>query len=157
MDMKQRMIYLRYTSFFALFCVYGVMVLGSYVSAAGLGLSCLDWPTCRGSFIPSEEIIFEWVHRLFALIAGVSVITTCILAWKTDAKGTMIRLTSTLASVFVITQIVLGVIVINSMLFPLLVSIHLAVGVLLFANTLLTAVYANRIYNIIKQETERKV
>ncbi len=157
MDMNHRIIYLRYTSFFALFCVYGVMVLGSYVSAAGLGLSCLDWPTCRGSFIPSEEIIVEWVHRLFALMAGVSVITTCILVWNTDAKGTMIRVTSIFAVVLVIIQIALGVIVINSMLFPVLVSIHLAVGVLLFANTLLTALYANRIYKIIKQETERKV
>ncbi len=147
--------YLRYTSFFALFAVYGVMVLGSYVSAAGLGLSCLDWPTCRDSLMPSEEIIAEWVHRLFAFMAGVSVITMSILAWRIDARGTMIRVTATLAAVFVITQIILGVIVINSMLLPVLVTIHLAIGVLLFANTLLTALSANRIYK--QREREQKI
>ena len=135
---------LRYTSFFALFSVYGVMVLGSYVSAAGLGLSCIDWPTCRGSLLPSEEIMAEWVHRLFALMAGISVVTTAALSWR--VRNSRLRLTATLAAVFVITQIVLGVIVIDSRLHPLLVSIHLAIGTLLFASTLLTALAANRLY-----------
>lgn len=147
--------YLRYTSFFALFAVYGVMVLGSYVSAAGLGLSCLDWPTCRGSLMPSEKIIAEWVHRLFAFMAGVSVITISILAWRIDARGTMIKVTATLAAVFVMIQIILGVIVINSMLLPVLVTTHLAIGILLFANTLLTALFANRIYK--QQEREQRI
>ncbi|MEM1942143.1 MAG: hypothetical protein QW248_04705, partial [Candidatus Nitrosocaldus sp.] len=53
---------------------------------------------------------------------------------------------ATLAAVFVITQIVLGIIVIDSRLHPLIVSIHLAIGVLLFASTLLTALAANRLY-----------
>ncbi len=146
------MIILRYLSFFSLFSVYGVMVLGSYVSAAGLGLSCMDWPTCRGNLLPNEEIMAEWIHRLFALMAGVSVITTCALVWRRDTKGSMIRLTSTLASVFVVTQIILGIIVINSFLYPVLVATHLGIGVLLFANVLLTAIYANRIY---KQERSK--
>lgn len=135
---------LRYISFFALASVYGVMVIGSYVSAAGLGLSCIDWPTCRGSFLPSEEIIAEWVHRLFALMAGVSVITMAALSWR--IRNSRLRLTATLAAIFVITQIVLGVIVIDNRLHPLLVSIHLGVGTLLFACTLLTATAVNRIY-----------
>ncbi|MEM2649808.1 MAG: COX15/CtaA family protein [Candidatus Nitrosocaldus sp.] len=135
---------LAYTSFFALASVYGVMVLGSYVSAAGLGLSCIDWPTCRGSFLPSEEIMAEWVHRLFALMAGISVVTMAALSWR--VRNTRLRLTATLAAVFVITQIVLGIIVIDSRLHPLIVSIHLAIGVLLFASTLLTALAANRLY-----------
>lgn len=135
---------LRYTSFFALVSVYGVMVLGSYVSAAGLGLSCVDWPTCRGTFLPSEEIMAEWVHRLFALMAGVSVITMAALSWR--VRNSRLRLTATLAAVFVVTQIVLGIIVIDSRLHPLVVSIHLAIGTLLFACTLLSALTANRIY-----------
>ncbi|MEM4145986.1 MAG: COX15/CtaA family protein [Candidatus Nitrosocaldus sp.] len=135
---------LAYTSFFALVSVYGVMVLGSYVSAAGLGLSCIDWPTCRGSLLPSEEIIAEWVHRLFALMAGISVVTMAALSWR--VRNSKLRLTATLAAVFVITQIVLGVIVIDSRLHPLIVSIHLGIGTLLFASTLLTAIAANRLY-----------
>ncbi|MCS6767249.1 MAG: COX15/CtaA family protein [Candidatus Nitrosocaldus sp.] len=120
------------------------MVLGSYVSAAGLGLSCVDWPTCRGTFLPSEEIMAEWVHRLFALMAGVSVITMAALSWR--VRNSRLRLTATLAAVFVVTQIVLGIIVIDSRLHPLVVSIHLAIGTLLFACTLLSALTANRIY-----------
>lgn len=144
MDGEDRMRPLVYTSFFALVSVYGVMVLGSYVSAAGLGLSCIDWPTCRGSFLPSEEIMAEWVHRLFALMAGISVVTMAALSWR--VRNSRLRLTATLAAVFVITQIVLGVIVIDSRLHPLVVSVHLGIGTLLFASTLLTAIAANRMY-----------
>lgn len=133
-----------YTSFFALASVYGAMVLGSYVSATGLGLSCIDWPTCRGSLLPSEEIMAEWIHRLFALMAGISVVTMAALSWR--VRNSRLRLTATLAAVFVITQIVLGVIVIDSRLHPLLVSTHLGVGTLVFASTLLTAIAVNRMY-----------
>lgn len=133
---------IRYTSLLALGSTYGVMVLGSYVSASGLGLSCTDWPLCRGNILPTEEIMAEWIHRFFGLLATIFGVSTLILALRTSDKR--LKLTSSLAVAFVFTQIALGVIVIDSRLHPILVSIHLAIGVLLFTSVLLTALRAHK-------------
>ena len=38
-----------------------VMLLGAYTSAIGAGLSCPDWPTCYGTWVPflQPEIIAD--------------------------------------------------------------------------------------------------
>ena len=136
---------LRYIAFASLAFVYSVIFIGGYVSAAGLGLSCPDWPLCHGQLLPSEGFMIEWVHRFIAATTGALVIATAVLAWfhkKTESK---IRLTSILTAVFVITQITLGFIVIEAKLHALLVAIHLGIGVLLFTSALLTALFAYRI------------
>jgi cytochrome c oxidase assembly protein subunit 15 len=56
-----------------------------------------------------------------------------------------IKFTSTFAGVLVVTQITLGAVVIDTMLHAVLVSIHLGVGILLFAMVLLTTLFAFRI------------
>lgn len=136
---------LKYVSIAALVCVYLVIFIGGYVSAAGLGLSCPDWPTCHGQFLPREDFLIEWIHRFIAATTGALVIATAALAWKLGDSETRIRLTSILAVVFVITQITLGFIVIEQRLHALLVAIHLGIGVLLFTSALLTAIFAYRI------------
>ncbi len=132
---------IRYTSLAALVSTYGVMVLGSYVSASGLGLSCTDWPLCRGNVLPTEEIMAEWVHRFFGLLAASFAVTTLVLALR--SKDTRIKITASLAVTFVFTQVTLGVIVIDSRLNPVLVAVHLAIGVLLFTSVLLTVLRAD--------------
>jgi cytochrome c oxidase assembly protein subunit 15 len=59
-----------------------------------------------------------------------------------------IKITSSLASVFVITQIVLGAMVIDLKLHAVLVAIHLGIGILLFSMVLLTTLFAFRISKI---------
>jgi cytochrome c oxidase assembly protein subunit 15 len=148
---------LRYTALAALVLVYSVIFIGGYVSSAGLGLSCSDWPLCNGQLLPSEDFLIEWVHRFIAASAGIAVVSTAVLAWfhgKSDAK---IRLTSILAAVFVITQITLGFIVIEAKLHALLVAIHLGIGVLLYTSVLLTAIFAFRIDKQAKLEAKRKL
>jgi len=59
-----------------------------------------------------------------------------------------IKVTSSLATVFVITQITLGALVIDLKLHAVLVAIHLGIGILLFAMVLLTTLFAFRISRI---------
>jgi cytochrome c oxidase assembly protein subunit 15 len=59
-----------------------------------------------------------------------------------------IKITSSLATVFVITQIVLGAMVIDLKLHAVLVAVHLGIGILLFAMVLLTTIFAFRISKI---------
>ena len=121
------------------------MFIGGYVSAAGLGLTCPDWPLCPSGIFPSEKYLIEWTHRFMAAITGALIIATTVSCWITKSSEKKIKITSTLASIFVITQITLGALVIDLKLHALLVAIHLGIGILLFAMVLLTTLFAFRL------------
>jgi len=125
--------------------LYSLMFLGGYISAAGLGLTCPEWPLCPNGVMPSEEYLIEWIHRLAAATTGVLVIATMVASFLNKRADTKIKVTSTLATVFVITQITLGALVIDTKLHAVLVAIHLGIGILLFSMVLLTVLFAFRI------------
>ena len=121
------------------------MFVGGYISAAGLGLTCPEWPLCPNGIMPNEEYFIEWVHRLVAATTGSLVVATMIASWINKHSDKKIKFTSTFASALVITQITLGALVIDLKLHAVLVSIHLGVGILLFSMVLLTTLFAFRI------------
>jgi len=121
------------------------MFIGGYVSAAGLGLTCPDWPLCPSGILPDEQYFIEWTHRFIAAITGTLVIATTIGCWLAKNSESKIKLTSTLAAIFVVTQISLGALVIDLKLQAVLVSIHFGIGILLFAMVLLTTLFAFRL------------
>jgi len=125
--------------------LYSLMFLGGYISAAGLGLTCPEWPLCPNGVMPSEEYLIEWIHRLAAATTGALVIATMVASLINKNADLKIKVTSTLATVFVITQITLGALVIDTKLHAVLVAIHLGIGILLFSMVLLTTVFAFRI------------
>ena len=95
--------------------------------------------------MPSEEFLIEWIHRVVAATTGVLVLATMIASFLNKDADLKIKVTSSLASVFVITQITLGALVIDTKLHAVLVAIHLGIGILLFAMVLLTTLFAFRI------------
>lgn len=121
------------------------MFVGGYVSAAGLGLTCPEWPLCPNGVLPDEEYLIEWIHRLVAATTGTLVIATAVASWMNKNAGRKIKFTSTFAAALVVTQITLGALVIEVKLHAVLVAIHLGVGILLFAMVLLTTLFAFRI------------
>tara|TARA_Y100000590_G_scaffold29146_1_gene32609 strand:+ start:198 stop:590 length:393 start_codon:yes stop_codon:yes gene_type:complete len=121
------------------------MFVGGYISAAGLGLTCPEWPLCPNGVMPDDEYFIEWVHRLVAATTGVLILATTIGAWLNKDAGRRIKFTSAFASALVVTQITLGALVIDTKLHAVLVAIHLGIGILLFAMTLLTVLFAFRI------------
>jgi len=121
------------------------MFIGGYVSAAGLGLTCPEWPLCPSGVLPNEEYLIEWIHRFVAATTGTLVIATSVASWINKNAGRKIKFTSTFAATLVITQITLGALVIDLKLHAVLVSIHLGVGILLFAMVLLTTLFAFKI------------
>ena len=121
------------------------MFIGGYVSAAGLGLTCPDWPLCPSGVLPDEKYFIEWTHRLVAASTGALIIATTVGSWIAKNSHWRIRVTSTLAAIFVVTQIALGAIVIDLKLHAVLVAVHLGIGILLFAMVLLTTLFAFRL------------
>jgi heme A synthase len=129
------------------------MFIGGYISAAGLGLTCPEWPLCPNGVMPNDEYFIEWIHRTVAATTGVLILATTIIAWINKSADKKIKFTSAFASVLVVTQITLGALVIDTQLHAVLVAIHLGIGILLFAMTLLTALFA---FKIGKQIIESK-
>ncbi|NIM26534.1 MAG: cytochrome oxidase assembly protein [Nitrososphaeria archaeon] len=136
---------IQYLALSTLIVLYSLMFVGGYISAAGLGLTCPEWPLCPNGIMPDEEYLIEWIHRLVAATTGTLVIATAVASWMNKNAGRKIKFTSTFASALVVTQITLGAVVIDTMLHAVLVAIHLGVGILLFAMVLLTTLFAFRI------------
>ena len=136
---------LKYLALASLVILYSLMFVGGYISAAGLGLTCPEWPLCPNGIMPDDKYFIEWVHRLVAATTGVLILATTIGAWINKDAGRKIKFTSAFASALVVTQITLGAIVIDTKLHAVLVAIHLGIGILLFAMTLLTVLFAFRI------------
>ena len=128
--------------------LYSLMFLGGYISAAGLGLTCPEWPLCPNGIMPDEEYFIEWMHRLIAATTGTLVIATMVASWINKNSDKKIKITSSLATLFVITQITLGALVIDLKLHAVLVAIHLGIGILLFSMVLLTTLFAFRIAKV---------
>jgi len=106
---------------------------------------------CPGGVLPSEEYLVEWTHRLVAATTGALVIATMVASLINKNSDLKIKITSSLATIFVITQIVLGAMVIDLKLHAVLVAIHLGIGILLFSMVLLTTLFAFRISKIPKK------
>ena len=129
------------------------MFVGGYISAAGLGLTCPEWPLCPNGVMPNDEYFIEWIHRTVAATTGLLILATTIGVWINKDAGRKIKFTSAFASALVVTQITLGALVIDTQLHAVLVAIHLGIGILLFAMTLLTVLFA---FKIEKQIIESK-
>ena len=133
--------------------LYSLMFIGGYISAAGLGLTCPEWPLCPNGVMPSEEYFIEWTHRTVAATTGVLVVSTMVASLINKNADLKIKITSSLATVLVITQITLGALVIDTKLHAVLVAIHLGIGIWLFAMVLLTVLFAFRIAKFSKLTT----
>jgi heme A synthase len=130
-------------SFASLALLYGVMLLGIYITASHQGLSCPDWPLCPNGFdIPSPKYFFEQVQRVIGVLTGSMILVTAVYATK-NAKS--VRKTAIAGSIIVSVQILLGMWVVNNKLEALLVATHLSTGVLLFAMTLMTFLSSYRL------------
>lgn len=139
---------IQYLALSTMIVLYSLMFIGGYISAAGLGLTCPEWPLCPNGVMPSEEYLIEWVHRLIAATTGVLVLATMVACYMNKHADAKIKITSSLASALVVTQITLGALVIDLKLHAVLVAIHLGIGILLFSMVLLTTLFAFRLSSV---------
>jgi heme A synthase len=129
-------------SFTSLALIYVIMLIGVYVSSSYQDLSCPDWPLCLNDLgLLSPEYLFDHIHRMLVLIATGFIFTTAIYAYF---HARSVSTTAIIAAIIVITQIILGMVMVTSNLQPLLVASHLATGITLFAMLLLTFIFSCR-------------
>lgn len=137
---------------------YVLMILGAYTSAIGAGLSCPDWPTCYGTWLPFLhpdivagapysvwQITAEWAHRALAMVAGGLILATAIAAWQLDRRPLIVR-SAGAAVVLLPIQVLLGRLTVTASLQPVIVTAHLGTAILILLS-LTTATLSAWIYD----------
>jgi heme A synthase len=134
---------------------YVLMLLGAYTSAIGAGLSCPDWPTCYGTWIPflhpeivanapysAWQIFAEWAHRGLAVVVGFLILGTALAAWRFHRNRPVVTWSATLALVVLPIQVVLGRFTVTQLLEPLIVTAHLGTAIVILLGLTVTTVSA---------------
>ena len=122
--------------FVSLALVYTTMLIGVFVTSSHLGLSCPNWPLCPNNFsLPSDDHIFEYVHRVIGMFTAIFLALATFFSRKLSQVLTK---SMSLALLFIVIQIVLGMFVVTTKLDPIIVAIHLSNGVLVFAFTFIS-------------------
>ena len=138
---------LKTLSFTTLAVLFALIFIGGYVSAAGFGLTCPDWPLCPQGLLPHQDFIIEYIHRSVAATTGMLVIATMAFTLKARDAPRGMKIASIIAAGAVIGQITLGAIVIVERLHAILVTAHLGLGLVLFSMVLMTTLFAFKIEN----------
>lgn len=133
-----------------------LMLLGAYTKAIGAGLSCPDWPTCYGTWVPflqpevysdaaytRWQIFVEWAHRGLAMITGFLILGTAFAAWRRESLPRLGRVSAVFALLVLPIQVVLGGLTVTERLEPVIVTSHLGTAILIFGALVATAVAAH--------------
>jgi cytochrome c oxidase assembly protein subunit 15 len=90
----------------------GVILLGAVVRATESGAGCgSNWPTCRGSLIPSGgtvETAIEFAHRATSGIALALVATLAVWAIRTRPRGDIARWMALASGVLIFNEALIG-------------------------------------------------
>jgi len=120
-------------SFSTLSILFALIFIGGYVSSSGVGLSCPEWPLCPAGLVPMKEFIIEYFHRTVAATTGLMVFVTMFFTLRSKDTFRSTKIASIIAAALVVGQITLGGFVIVEKLHALLVTMHLGMGLILFA------------------------
>jgi heme a synthase len=137
----------RFAAVVACMLCYMTILLGGNVITTGNGLACPDWPTCfgNGNYFPAFTggAAIEWTHRVAAFVLSVSVLVLTLLGVAYErGRRALLRL-SLLSLGLVVTEALLGGLVIETALLAAVVLVHLAIATALFGVLLVVALLAN--------------
>lgn len=114
-----------------------LVAIGGLVRATKSGLGCgTHWPDCAGDAIPffgSRAVVIEFSHRLMAAVVIVLLAILVVVAWRQRDTSRKIMWTSIAAFALVMSQAVLGAIVVWLELKAEAVVLHLATAMALVA------------------------
>ncbi len=137
---------LRWTSGVALVLTYGLIVLGAWVRATNSGLSCPDWPTCYGHWVPLPgdipadagysylQVMLEWVHRLIAgVVLGPLILAIGILSWRARSANPRMPAYAASLILLLLVQAGLGGVTVLDQNSPWSVALHLGTALVLLS------------------------
>jgi cytochrome c oxidase assembly protein subunit 15 len=122
----------------------GTVVLGSWTRINGAGETCPDWPLCRGSILPSmsDGTVWEWAHRLLALLVAPMVVALIVVAWRERSRSPFIAPTVFAIAGIFFTQVLLGAATVRLSNTPISVVLHWGTAMALIAALSAMAIFA---------------
>ncbi len=113
--------------------VYFLIAVGAATAVTNAERACASWPVCGGGWsFPATTI--GWVafgHRLVAVVVGLLVLVTTILAWRRDVS-TRVRMALTTSFVLYPIQAALGAVIAFLGAPVMLSAIHLVIAMVIF-------------------------
>ena len=127
---------------------YLLIFIGGLVRVAGAGMGCPDWPKCFGRWIPPTSldqlpvyidpaqfnIVLAWIeycNRVFGVLVGVTITITLILGLKYYANFSRIRFAIIAAFVLTLIEGWLGSVLVNTILNPITITLHLILALII--------------------------
>lgn len=123
---------------------FGLAMLGSWTRINQAGMTCPDWPLCRGAIVPVLHggVVYEWTHRFIALIETLVIASVIAAGLRVRSQIPALRgLLIALGAVFVL-QVLIGGATIFLANSPISVMIHWGTAMLLLATLTSIAVLA---------------
>jgi heme A synthase len=135
---------LRYLALATDLVAFGTIMLGSWTRINGAGLTCPDWPLCRGHVMPAMAggTIFEWTHRALALSISPLVVALLIAAWKRRHRSPFIAPTMVAIGLFFFVQVLLGAATVRLNNSPMSVVLHWGTAMAFVAAVSAMAIFA---------------
>lgn len=124
---------------------FGEVLLGSWTRINGAGMTCPDYPLCRGRIVPAFDggVIWEWAHRFTALALSVLVVVTIVRALNRRYASTpYLRAAAVLAGALFLFQVLLGAATVKLSNTPISVVWHWGTAMALIASLAALAIFA---------------
>jgi heme A synthase len=120
------------------------LMLGSWTRINGAGLTCPDWPLCRGRLLPSlgDGTLWEWSHRLLASAVAPLVLALIAVAWRQRRSSPFVAPTIGVIALLFLVQVALGAETVHLANTPYSVASHWATAMALIAALSAMAIFA---------------
>lgn len=122
-----------------MFDAFGTILLGSWTRINGAGMTCPQWPAC-----PLDSVtLWEWTHRLFAVLLVPLVIAIVVSAWRLRKQvPATTPIAAGIAALFV-AQAFLGAATVHLSNSPMSVVLHWGTGMAFIAILVAMAILAD--------------
>jgi heme a synthase len=123
---------------------FTVLVLGAFTAhVPGANSSCIGFPLCRGSLLPSGTQHIQFTHRVIAFLLFFHLLGLAIAVRRRGEARLIIR-AAAVAFAAVLTQVIIAAMLVEMQLPPILRSLHQAVGTLVWVAVVVLAVLSRR-------------
>ena len=136
---------LRRLTTFTTAAVFCQILVGATMRHTGAGLAIRDFPWMFGHVVPDHwtpGIAIHFGHRLGAAIVSLAIVSTVADIWRRFRHRTELTSASMVLLLLVLTQLTLGAFVVLSHLQPWVNSLHVVVGAMTLATSLVIALRA---------------
>ena len=134
-------------SWAAVAVAFGEVLLGSWTRINGAGMTCPDYPLCRGRLVPAFNggVIWEWTHRFTALALFVLVICVVAIALsRRPASTPFVRPAAAIVGALFLFQVFLGAATVKLANSPISVVWHWGTAMALIASLASLAIFASQ-------------